>query len=84
MCDGAGCERLEVEGARLEKVADVAGSIHINSPVLFFVFFIFHFSYFLFYIFTFKNTSGMDSVGSLRKMFGRTAGCIKRAMGEIN
>jgi hypothetical protein len=27
----------------------------------------------------FKNTSGMNSVNSIRKMFDRTSGCIKRA-----
>jgi hypothetical protein len=28
----------------------------------------------------FKNISGMNNPGSLRKMFDRTTGCIKRAM----
>jgi hypothetical protein len=46
MGDGAGY-------GRLEEVAEVAGSIHINSPVLFLFlfllsFFIFHVSYFMF------------------------------------
>jgi hypothetical protein len=37
-----------------------------------------HVSYFIFSYF--KNTSGMNNVGPLSKMFDRTAGCIKRAM----
>jgi hypothetical protein len=86
MCDGPGCWRLDVAGwmleagsgkwelgaCRLEEVTEFASLIHINSPALF----RFHVSYF-------KNTSGMNSVDSLRKMFDRTTGCIKRVMGGI-
>jgi hypothetical protein len=39
ICDVAGCGRL-----RLEEVAEIAGSIHTNSLVLF------RFSYFMFHI----------------------------------
>jgi hypothetical protein len=47
-------------------------------------FFILHFhfvsfSFFVFHVSCFKNTSGINSMGSLRKMFGRTARCAKRA-----
>jgi hypothetical protein len=41
--------------------------------------FILHVSYFISY---FKNVSDMNSVDSIRKMFDRTAWCIKRTMGE--
>jgi hypothetical protein len=71
-----------VEGWMLEVGGGgtVAGSIHINSSLLFFscfmfIFmvhiFIFHISCFIFHISYFKNTSGMNSVGSLRKMFDK-------------
>jgi hypothetical protein len=65
---------FEVGGGRLEEVAGVAGSIHINSPLIF----LFHVSYFIFSYF--KNISGINNVGSLSKMFDRTARCIKRMM----
>jgi hypothetical protein len=68
MGHGVGGWRLEVRAWRWEEVAEVAGSIHINSPVLF------HFSFFIFRISDFRNTSGMNSVSSLSKMFDRTAG----------
>jgi hypothetical protein len=58
-------------GGRLEEVTGVAGSVHINSPLLFF---------FMFHVSDFKNISGMNSVSSLRKMFDRTAGWINRSM----
>jgi hypothetical protein len=74
MGQGAGGRRLEIAGGRREEVAGLAGSIDINSLVLFlfslFLFLLLHISYV-------KITSGMNSVGSLRKMFDSTAGCIK-------
>jgi hypothetical protein len=76
--DGAACGMLEVGSGRLDEVAEVAGSIHINLPVLFlFSCFLFHFHFHISY---FKNISGMNSVGSIRKMFDRTAWFIKRLM----
>jgi hypothetical protein len=69
MSHGAGGGKLDVGAWRLEEVAGVAASIHISSPVLFLP----SFSFFMFHISCFKNTSGMNSVGSLRKIFDRTA-----------
>jgi hypothetical protein len=43
-----GVWRLEEGGGRREEVAGIAGSIHINSPVL--SFFMFHVAYFLFHV----------------------------------
>jgi hypothetical protein len=46
--------------------------------------FMFHVSCFISHILYVKNTSGMNSVGSLRRMFDRTAGCINRAMDRLS
>jgi hypothetical protein len=75
MSHGAGYGRLGV-GSWRWKVAGVAGSIHINSSVLFC--FMFHF--FMVHVSYFKNISGINNVGSLMKMFDRTAGWIKRVI----
>jgi hypothetical protein len=84
MGQGAGYRKLDVGGWRWDEVAGVAGSVHINSPLLFlchFSFFMFYVSYSKFRISCFKNTSGMNNMDSLRKIFDGTAGYIKQAMG---
>jgi hypothetical protein len=88
MGHGIGGWKLPLAGGSGEELVEVAGPIHINSAVLSlcfsaFLFFCFLFSFFIFcmvHVSDFKNTSGMNSVGSLRIIFDRTAGCIKRGI----
>jgi hypothetical protein len=73
-------------GMDWQEVGEVAGSIHVNSPVLFlFSFFVsslFHFSFFhvshfhgSYFIFQISKTpSGMNSLDCLRKMPDKTEG----------
>jgi hypothetical protein len=72
---------LEVEGSGRVRRFHSHQLTCVFTFLLFFFLSFFLFSCFVFHVSYFKNISGMNSVGSIRKMFDRTSGCIKRAMG---
>jgi hypothetical protein len=74
MGDGAGYGRFEVGDARRRWQRSL---VRFTSAHMCFSFSSFHFHFHVSY---FKNISGMNSVNSLKKMFDRTSGCIKRAI----